>query len=546
MSMEPRRGHTPGRAPTPPRRGRAWDGSRLATIALLALTALPTSAFGEDGRRFGLFVGSNAAPAGREPLLHAERDARRVREVFVELGGVSAQDALLLEGADPAAVLAAVSALAARVGDEPGAVAVFYYSGHADDRGLLLGDATLPIAELRTALDGVPARIAVQILDACRAGAWTRRKGPKIGPEVSVQVRPQAKGRVVIASTAAWEDAQESDRLGGSFFTLHFVSALRGAADADGDGAVTLSEAYAYVYDRTVESTMATLAGPQHPTYRYDLSGQGDTHLTWPGGATSRAALRLSGNRQYAVFDSTSERLIAEVRTPADGGRLALRPGSYRVQRRDTDSVLEGDVDLLPDTELEVDAQLDRRRPIESALAMKGPGPATTHVLRAGAGWRGALGEVAGAGPTLRLGYAWQLRDLRIGPRLGLTRNLASEAVATPRLEMDVTEVTVGAEVRFPLDLRFAYLVPGVAVDGVWLRQSDRDGGEADRDAFGVLVGALLGVRSPSLGGFAVFVEGEADAVSFPVSDARRAPTGSGETDTVFSFRAIGGVEHAF
>ena len=38
--------------------------------------------------------------------------------------------------------------------------------------------------------------------------------------------------------------AQESAAIGGSFFTHHFELGLRGAADADGDGQVTLAEAF--------------------------------------------------------------------------------------------------------------------------------------------------------------------------------------------------------------------------------------------------------------------------------------------------------------
>ena len=60
---------------------------------------------------------------------------------------------------------------------------------------------------------------------------------------------------------------------------------MRGDADRDHDGRVTLDEAYAYAYGRTVAATAATRAGAQHPTYAFDLKGAGDVVLTQPGDA---------------------------------------------------------------------------------------------------------------------------------------------------------------------------------------------------------------------------------------------------------------------
>jgi uncharacterized caspase-like protein len=57
-----------------------------------------------------------------------------------------------------------------------------------------------------------------------------------------------ASGEVVITSSSADELSQESDEVGGSYFTHYLLSGLRGAADTSGDGEVTLDEAYRYVY----------------------------------------------------------------------------------------------------------------------------------------------------------------------------------------------------------------------------------------------------------------------------------------------------------
>lgn len=52
--------------------------------------------------------------------------------------------------------------------------------------------------------------------------------------------------------------AHESDRLRSSFFSHHLITGLRGAADADGDERVALSEAYDYAYRQTLRSSGQT------------------------------------------------------------------------------------------------------------------------------------------------------------------------------------------------------------------------------------------------------------------------------------------------
>ena len=51
---------------------------------------------------------------------------------------------------------------------------------------------------------------------------------------------------------------EESDLLGGSYFSHHLASGLLGDADRSADGRVTLAEAYAYAYERTVADTASS------------------------------------------------------------------------------------------------------------------------------------------------------------------------------------------------------------------------------------------------------------------------------------------------
>ena len=58
------------------------------------------------------------------------------------------------------------------------------------------------------------------------------------------------------------------------------MSGLRGAGDASGDGRVTLSEAYQFAFNETLQKTETTLGGAQHPSRDMNLAGTGDVVMT--------------------------------------------------------------------------------------------------------------------------------------------------------------------------------------------------------------------------------------------------------------------------
>ena len=67
---------------------------------------------------------------------------------------------------------------------------VVYYSGHADEKGLLLGDDRYSYRTLRDRLDQIPADVRIAVLDACSSGAFTRIKSGRRGRRFSSTNRP--------------------------------------------------------------------------------------------------------------------------------------------------------------------------------------------------------------------------------------------------------------------------------------------------------------------------------------------------------------------
>ena len=337
---------------------------RLAAIAAV----LVAGAARAEVRRFALVVGDSYGGAGTRPLRYAERDARRIHSILVRLGGVREEDARLLTAADADDLRRALKDLesrsqAARARGEETLLFV-YFSGHAKDGELRLRDTRLPLSELRSELQDAPADVRIGLLDSCQSGVITRMKGARPAPAFDVTRAREAgpRGLVLIASSAADEESQESDEIAGSFFTHYLASGLLGDADASGDGKVTLAEAYAYAYGRTVGSTADTRAGAQHPVYLYDLGGAGDVVLTELEPARGGLLFGAADEGVYVVLDA-SRRAVAEVAKASGVSRkLALAPGNYLVKKRLEDALLVGDL-KVEDALVEVaDAKMSRRK----------------------------------------------------------------------------------------------------------------------------------------------------------------------------------------
>ena len=413
---------------------------RLAALIVGITLAAPSLAWAGEVRRFGLFIGNNDGHSGDQPLRFAEDDARRLRDALLDVGGFRAEDSVLLLGAETPDARRAAQSLAqrARAAALAGAdtVLLLYYSGHADAEQLHLGATDLPFKEVRGGLEGSGAQVTLAVVDACRSGGITRRKGATAAAPFDVRLEPglAGEGHVALTSSAVDEDSQESDLLQGSYFTHHLVSGLRGAADRSGDGAVTLKELYSYTYANTLRSTRTSLAGAQHPAYRYDLEGRGElilSRLAQPAGRVSHLAFKDPG--AWLVIDADSDEVAAEVSVPEGGGTLALRPGRYRVSRRDRCTLLEGIVVAPPGGTGAVRAAgLDR---IAYARLVRKGGPRAdlaSHALVVGAGWQGPLADVAPGMAVGQIGYRLDLREVTLRPVVHGGRTQSS----TPTLEI--------------------------------------------------------------------------------------------------------------
>src|SRR3712207_1320753 len=127
---------------------------RAAAVVLGLLLASGASA---ETRRLAIVVGNNAGRGDRPPLRYAENDAGKMARVLTELGDVSPEDVLLLQGRGSKDLEAAIGVARERIAhvhETPDArtVLVFFFSGHSDGEGLELGKERVSFGRLKAML----------------------------------------------------------------------------------------------------------------------------------------------------------------------------------------------------------------------------------------------------------------------------------------------------------------------------------------------------------------------------------------------------------
>lgn len=350
----------------------------LALFVAQVLTALPfATVSAAPPQRFALLIAHNDGGPGTTPLRYSESDAKKLESVLRELGGYDDGNMIRILGGTANEVLGALDRLEARIRfakmhDRARTMLLVYYSGHGKNGDLRLGQSQLPMSMLRQRLHDSSADLKLGIVDACESGAITREKGGRRGPSFIFDSddRETGRGLILITSSSENEASQESDELGGSFFTHYLASGLRGDADESGDRRVTLGEVYAYTYHRTVSITASTRSGTQHPTYSYDFKGNGDIILTDLSNGTSGVQFgeRLEGD--FLIFDFAHDQVAAEIKKERGAERrLALPPGDYVVKKRLADHLRIARFNLADNRYYDVDETSMKRIEFEDDYA---------------------------------------------------------------------------------------------------------------------------------------------------------------------------------
>ena len=151
---------------------------------------------------------------------------------------------------------------------KPDDLLVLYFSGHGvrDELGSLylavsntirsrLRSTAVKSDYIREAMDQSRSKRQVVILDCCNSGAFPQGAKGTMGMVSALQ----GYGRFVLTASDATQFAWEGDKAIGemqnSLFTHFLVKGLKGEADSDSDGNITVDELYDYAFEQISKLT---------------------------------------------------------------------------------------------------------------------------------------------------------------------------------------------------------------------------------------------------------------------------------------------------
>ena len=135
--------------------------------------------------------------------------------------------------------------------------------------------SALPMSEISKIFSRIYSERLIFIADACYSGASGGRtigiKGTRANISDAFMDRiSRGKGRVIITASGANEVSSENDDLKHGVFTYYLLEGLRGKADVNKDGIITVDEVYNYVSINVPKAT----GQAQHPVKKGSVEGQ--------------------------------------------------------------------------------------------------------------------------------------------------------------------------------------------------------------------------------------------------------------------------------
>jgi hypothetical protein len=288
---------------------------RSALLLLAVLGALsPASAL----VRMGVFIGNNAGLLDERPLRFAARDAEAVHKTLLQLGGLDAGEGVLVLNQDADKVMIRLEETHRRVeairrkGEK--VQLLVYYSGHGSESALHVNGRKLSLDRIRALFKDNAADLKILIADACFSGSLIQAKGADLGETIPVKLQDDLKvnGSAILTSSSSGELSQESADLQGSLFTHYFLTALRGAGDADRDGAVSLWEAYHHTRASLRRKFASARRALQNPEFEVDVRGSENVVLTRLDRGQAVLSMRGLPQGDYRVLEAMSATQVAE------------------------------------------------------------------------------------------------------------------------------------------------------------------------------------------------------------------------------------------
>lgn len=308
----------------------------LTLALLLGATLNNAYAANKQQHRYALLISSKEGGPTRETLRYSDQDRKAMSQVLTELGGLPPDNLFQLQdpGIDQIADAFAKmeGAIKLNAGEAaPNAEFIFYYSGHSDETGIILGRQTLAYSDIKNLAAQLPVSLRIFILDSCNSGAFTLLKGGARIEPIAIADYSRTEGFAALTSSSADEASQESARIKGSYFTHFLTTGLRGAADGNHDGLITLSEAYRFAYSQTTSIPEGEKVVDQQPNFAINISGSAEPVITDISNRTAGLHLAKEVAGRVYIKDSANRLLLQLNKTPGKKIEIGLVPGRYTI-----------------------------------------------------------------------------------------------------------------------------------------------------------------------------------------------------------------------
>jgi len=269
----------------------AFGPGNLSTTQTVTVTQMIA-----QGKMWAVVVGISRYKAV-SPLMFADSDARAFHDYLLNQLGLPKDQITLLTNQD-----ATLFNLRRTLGTDlkrkvgPQDTVIIYFAGHGvpepdstspDEDGLEkylvpydaqpddLYTTAMPMREIEVIFQRLAAERVIFLADTCFSGAAGGRTFSTGSRRALVSDAfwtrlAKGRGRVILSASRANEVSVENDDLGHGVFTYYVLEGLRGKADFDRDGVITVDELYTYIADKIPAATGQN----QHPVKKGEVEGQ--------------------------------------------------------------------------------------------------------------------------------------------------------------------------------------------------------------------------------------------------------------------------------
>ncbi len=270
---------------------RAVDSEGLVSERVLSITKIE-----RQRNIWAVVIGINDYSHVRK-LKYAVNDAQSFYNLLVDTVRIPRENITLLTDRE-AGLTNLRSALGTKLKGKAGKedMVIIYFAGHGatekdsmspDGDGLEkyilpydadlkdLYSTALPMREISHIFRRIQSERLIFIADSCYSGASGGRTIGLSETRASISEKfidriAKGKGRVIITASSANEVSAEDKKLQHGVFTYYLLEALRGKADIDKDGLITVDETYQYVSDKVSQATKQE----QHPVKKGTVEGK--------------------------------------------------------------------------------------------------------------------------------------------------------------------------------------------------------------------------------------------------------------------------------